>query len=38
MSDYCLQGINWGNVNIDEKNLTFHNKQKNIFKFPIKKI
>ncbi len=32
----CFKGINWGNVDFDEKNMFFVNKNKTIAKLPLK--
>ncbi len=32
----CFKGVNWGNVEFDEKHLFFVNKNKTIAKLPLK--
>ncbi|CAD8098549.1 unnamed protein product [Paramecium sonneborni] len=38
MSDQCTKGINWGQVQIDDKNLSMKYNSTNIIKLPLKKV
>lgn len=37
-TDQCVKGINWGEVTVDEKNLTIKHNKLNLIKIPVKKI
>jgi structure-specific recognition protein 1 len=38
MSEQCVKGVNWGEVTLDDKNLTLRHNKQNLLKIPMKKI
>ena len=38
MTDNCLKGINWGQVEVTDNNLSIKNNGKNMMKIPLKKV
>ena len=38
MADQCLKGVNWGEVSIDDNNLSVKNNKQTLIKVPLKKI